>query len=589
MKRIIFTATMLASLFALSVSCQDENEFLTGNEETVANNYDGNGFLLIAEGFAPTTKTVVSGNSVNWVNADEVNLNGSNYAITLSEDKATVNADLSGASAIYGYYPSNIAVSNGQTASPTVAVPASYASSTDADGNQVIALPMAAYRNSGGNWVEFKHLTAAVNVMVWNATAATLYIDSVTITADEYRLNGERTLDLTAADYGITADNTSVPAVNRTVTVTFATPMAIEPGSANAKSIQVPILPIGADSLTVTVASHNTKYPGIEITDQTHTFKYKSTSAALGRNYMLTARVKMDPRSANVSSNGAFSVSATKSVYFAQGNLQFCANTTGATEPPYTREWRFAEKGWSYLVTPLDWSQGDFSAYSDADSSTAWIDLFGYGTSGYDNGQEAYEPWSTVGCSMDNYPAQYCYLKTNLTGSMDWGYNAISNGGNTENSGWRTPSAAEWDYILNQRPGKRFAPGVVNSIGGYQNGYILLPDNWDTLTYNLKHYNELKGSKDDNKLIPEEWNRYFGPNGAVFLSENLCRWSSGFGANSGIVFWTSTWGYTSTFGKDEPYILASQIIGNKFKPLESSMHPGNTSNGYSVRLVRDAN
>ena len=586
MKRIIFTATMFASFFALFVSCQDENEFLTGNEETVANNYDGNGFLLIAEGFAPTTKTVVSGNSVNWVNADEVNLNGSNYAITLSEDKATVNADLSGASAIYGYYPSNIAVSNGQTASPTVAVPASYASSTDADGNQVIALPMAAYRNSGGNWVEFKHLTAAVNVTVWNATAATLYIDAVTVTADEYRLNGERTLDLTAADYGITADNTSVPAVNRTVTVTFATPMAIEPGSANAKSIQVPILPIGADSLTVTVASHNTKYPGIEITDQTHTFKYKSTSAALGRNYMLTARVKMDPRSANVSSNGAFSVSATKSVYFAQGNLQFCANTTGATEPPYTREWRFAATGWTYLINPWDTSTGNIDFYSE--TSGNWIDLFGYGTSGYDNGQVAYQPWSTDGLSEGTYPDNYPYLKCNLTGNMDWGYNAISNGGNTENSGWRTPSAAEWDYILNQRPGYRFVPAEIESLG-IQSGYILLPDNWDTLTYNLKHYNELKGDKSHNHLIPEEWNRYFGPNGAVFLSHNLCRWSNGFGTNSGIVFWTSTWGYTSTFGKDEPYILASQIIGNKFKPLESSMHPGNTSNGYSVRLVRDAN
>ena len=583
---MLFTATMLASIFALFVSCQDEKEFLTEKEETVVNNPDGKGFLLIAEGFGRATKTVVSGNSVNWVNADEVSLNGSNYAITLSENSATADADLSGASAIYGYYPSDIATNNGQTTSPTVAVPASYASSIDGDGNQIIALPMAAYRNSGGNWVEFKHLTAAVNVTVWNATAATLYIDAVTVTADEYRLNGELTLDLTAADYGITADNASVPAVNRTVTVTFATPMAIEPGSVNAKSIQVPILPIGADSLTVIVASHNAKYPGIEITDQTHTFKHKSTSAALGRNYMLTARVKMDPRSANVSSNGAFSVSATKSVYFAQGNLQFCANTTGATEPPYTREWRFAATGWTYLTNPWDTSTGDIGSYSE--TSSKWIDLFGYGTSGYDNGQVAYEPWSLDGCDYDHYPADYHYLKTNLTGSMDWGYNAISNGGNTENSGWRTPSAAEWDFILNQRPGYRFVPAEIESFGP-QYGYILLPDNWDTLTYNLKHYNELKGNKSDNHLIPEEWNRYFGPNGAVFLSHNLCRWSNGFGTNTGIVFWTSTWGYTSTFGKDEPYILASQIIGDEFKPLESSMHPGNTSNGYSVRLVRDAN
>ena len=584
MKRIIFTATMLASLFALSVSCQDENEFLTGNEETVANNYDGNGFLLIAEGFAPTTKTVVSGNSVNWVNADEVNLNGSNYAITLSEDKATVNADLSGASAIYGYYPSNIAVSNGQTASPTVAVPASYASSTDADGNQVIALPMAAYRNSGGNWVEFKHLTAAVNVMVWNATAATLYIDSVTITADEYRLNGERTLDLTAADYGITADNTSVPAVNRTVTVKFAIPMAIEPGSANAKSIQVPILPIGADSLTVSVASHNTKYPGVSVNDQTHTFKYKSTSAALGRNYMLTARVKMDPSSANVSSNGAFSVSADKAVYFSQGMLQFCARTYYY----HNREWRFADSDWDF-ADKMGFTVS--SVYND--SSSAWIDLFGYGTSGYDNGQKAYQPWATDGLSEEGtYPDNYPYLKCNLTGNMDWGYNAITNGGNTENSGWRTPSAAEWDYILNQRPGVRYAPArIPRSSSTYHEGYILFPDNWDTLTYKLsqKNYNNLNSLMKDNTITQSDWNTYFKPNGAVFLVIYQTRTTGQYGTISNTTnatYWTSTWGVSQWTGHPEqPFIVSSY----EFKPLQSSLHETRTTSGYPVRLVRDAN
>ena len=584
MKRIIFTATMFASFFALFVSCQDEKEFLSEKEETVVNNPDGKGFLLIAEGFGRATKTVVSGNSVNWVNADEVSLNGSNYAITLSENSATADADLSGASAIYGYYPSDIATNNGQTTSPTVAVPASYASSIDGDGNQIIALPMAAYRNSGGNWVEFKHLTAAVNVTVWNATAATLYIDAVTVTADEYRLNGELTLDLTAADYGITADNASVPAVNRTVTVTFATPMAIEPGSTNAKSIQVPILPIGADNLTVIVASHNAKYPGVSVNDQTHTFKYKSTSAALGRNYMLTARVKMDPRSANVSSNGAFSVSDDKAVYFSQGMLQFCARTYYY----HNREWRFADSDWDFADN-MGYTVS--SVYNDF--SSEWIDLFGYGTSGYDNGQTAYQPWATDDLSEEGtYPDNYPYLKCNLTGNMDWGYNAITNGGNTENSGWRTPSAAEWDYILNQRPGVRYAPArIPRSSNTYHGGYILFPDNWDTLTYKLSqnNYNNVDGLMKDNTISQSDWNTYFKPKGAVFLVIYQTRTTGQYGTISNTTnatYWTSTWGVSQWTGNPEqPFIVSSY----EFKPLKSSLHPTRTTSGYPVRLVRDAN
>ena len=72
----------------------------------------------------------------------------------------------------------------------------------------------------------------------------------------------------------------------------------------------------------------------------------------------------------------------------------------------------------------------------------------------------------------------------NLTGSSanyDWGYNAISNAGNQENSGWRTLTNGEWSYLLMTRStasGIRYAKAQVNGI----NGVILLPDNWNNST-----------------------------------------------------------------------------------------------------------
>ena len=63
---------------------------------------------------------------------------------------------------------------------------------------------------------------------------------------------------------------------------------------------------------------------------------------------------------------GLFSVSASKKVCFAQGNLQYQASTN---------TWRFAENQYDALTT----ENTNVSA-----TYVGWIDLFGWGTSGYD-------------------------------------------------------------------------------------------------------------------------------------------------------------------------------------------------------------
>ena len=130
-----------------------------------------------------------------------------------------------------------------------------------------------------------------------------------------------------------------------------------------------------------------------------------------------------------------FSVSADKQVYFSMGNLQYNAGT---------KTWRFAERQYDMIGTANSNVSSTYSGY---------IDLFGWGTSGWNSGAKANQPYSIntdytdyyVGSSYDN----------NLTGAYanaDWGvYNAISNGGNAAGL-WRTLTKDEWYYLINSRP-----------------------------------------------------------------------------------------------------------------------------------------
>lgn len=217
-------------------------------------------------------------------------------------------------------------------------------------------------------------------------------------------------------------------------------------------------------------------------------------------------------------------------VYFSQGNLQYNAATN---------VWRFAENQYDYV--------GEDNALASSTYS-GWIDLFGWGTSGWDNTANDpfavnYQPWSTsrtptnivvsgersiisINCEMlaitghcdtvwseagymysngvntYGYGPSFNQTDVNLTGTSanhDWAvYNAIQNGGK-EPGLWRTMLLEEWEYILNGRPLAQYLRSQATVCGVH--GYILLPDdftlpqgltwsyktnNWDTNTYNTE-------------------------------------------------------------------------------------------------------
>ena len=198
---------------------------------------------------------------------------------------------------------------------------------------------------------------------------------------------------------------------------------------------------------------------------------------------------------------GLFSVAEGRQVRFSKGNLQYQASTG---------IWRLAEQQYDFVGLDNE---------KISETYSGWIDLFGWGTSGYDHGAVNWQPWSGNTVAQSN-GLHLAYGSANyglydLDGKADWGYNAISNGGNKENQ-WRTLRRDEWVYLLfvrNTASGVRFAKARVNGV----DGLVLLPDHWKAVTYHLNSVNDPSLAFSNNAISLSDWQCVLEPAGAVFL------------------------------------------------------------------------
>ena len=161
---------------------------------------------------------------------------------------------------------------------------------------------------------------------------------------------------------------------------------------------------------------------------------------------------------------GAFSVSATKKVYFSQGNLQYNSNT---------QQWQFADQQYTYVggrkssddtSTPLTGNNN--VTENGIANNKGIVDMFCWvgESSSWNDNLKIYGITSSAACNATD---GYGTGKTETLKS-DWGN--VPNIG----SGWFTLSSDEWNYLLNTRNNATNRRTFATVMG--KTGMLIFPD-----------------------------------------------------------------------------------------------------------------
>ena len=470
---------LLGCVLAVS-SCQKENDREGIPEGAV---------LITAEGFGGMEgdKTSVSAESVVWENGDRVSLNGAHYTVTVSGNKAYVSGFSSPDGPFRGIYPAGLTAGT-----QTVTAPSQYESHYN-NGRQVLHLPMLAMAGARADAIRFRHATAAVRVLVKNSLNVDVVVTGVSVSSEGGQLCGTRGVTLGVGTLAVAAqsDEDAIADEDKQVSVLLTDSPLLAHGGSDILEVQVPILPVAEGDMTITVYAH---MAGAAPSARNFTFTHTDSHPELARNVMMTARVNLstDGGRTTEDTKGRFSVGANRWVVFAHGNLQFNAGTS---------TFRFAPEQYDII--------GDGNS-NVASSYSGWIDLMGWGTSGY----QGSNPWLSTTNVTDYGPTTGDIATT----QYDWGvHNAIEKAGAAGT--WRTLTSSEWDYLLNDRSvAKRFAKVALSVDGTTVNGLALFPDDYnvaDGLRCNQPNLG-YEGQGGSNMLSLRQWQQ-MEAEGAVFM------------------------------------------------------------------------
>ena len=515
-----------------------------------------------------------------WHNNDLIRVNNQTCTTSAALGSSAQITDVVESSHYRAIYPSDIVGDVDITSGSTIAVtlPRVQQYEVDSRGDQKVKVPMGAY--SSNERLTFHNLCSVIKVVISSRLASSFPLDSIVVSAGSAYLSGSGSATVTGNASDAVGMMVSSSA-NHEVSLAFPITDIPSIGSGDRDSYVYYIIApeFAEDDVTITLYS-NTYYATFE-----------KTNVSLRHNRMaqvgLTVEhldeqdpiVPPDPPSIDGVLPGAFSVSATQQVFFSQGNLQYRASTN---------TWRFAEHQYDYVGTQTPDEDGYYGGtvsgsdnYNISSTYSGWIDLFGWGTSGWNSGAVCYQPWSTSLTESDYYPGGSS--ANELTGAYaeaDWAWhNAISNGGNAVHM-WRTLTSAEWDYLLNTRASasSKYGTGNIDGVGGL----IILPDIW-ALPSGCSFNSGVASSDRDwthNFYDRTQWAAMEAA-GAVFLPaagiracivENMGRTGC---------YWSST---PNTHNVVYAYYM---FFGSHF--LHAPDDNNNRSYGVSVRPVRDNN
>ena len=473
-------------------------------------------------------KTTLNGTALNWVSGDQIAIYGTAGAGVYSATPLT---------------PATVAVFDnvsGETGDGPFR--AFYPTTLTTDGvnitlpttqtyveGSIHKFPM--YAESSDNQLAFKNLCGVLKLRL---TKANTNISTISVTANA-KVNGDFAISFVGGVPTLSYEGNGT----NSVTLACATAQAIAGG--RDFYIALPAFD-SLKSITLTTDDGRVCTKTVKSNVCINVERSTVTEIAFGENDMVFAELL--PEGALP---GLFPVSETQQVRFSQGNLQYQAST---------QTWRFAENQYDYVGV----DNANISA-----SYTGWIDLFGWGTG--------------------NNPTLASTYYNDYSAFTDWGSNAIVNGGNTANSGWRTLTQAEWDYVFNIRANTtnlgtanaRYAKGMVNNI----HGVILFPDGYthpDGVTVPVGINSTRATGLNGNSYTLAQWAEMEAA-GAVFLPAAGYLWgTSVYDPGSFGIYWSSS--PYDVFGAYGVYFYDYDL---------SAAYSYYRDSGNSVRPVRDNN
>ena len=438
-----------------------------------------------------------SDRKVFWQPNDTISINGTAIRTHSIDPSDSTKAEFTGTIGAYTHtveavdydcywavYPTSIRSSSSESGL-VVSLPSSqtYNSSSPLNGTTYMAAHTDATPSSYYLGFEMKNLVTVLKLTLTGTNGGNDSLSKIVVSHSSQNLCGT----FTTAAPTTTISYSSSGGKSLTINCTDGTHNYMDISSAKEVYIALPPL---TNSGTLTMQFYNT-----DDCYTTKTLDMGTGSISLARNTIYTSTIN------NVAFDkvvGKFSVASNRQVIFSPGNLQYKAGDGSKASP----EWRFAEHQYTYIGN----AAGNTTAAASRSTQADWIDLFGWGTSGWNNTTNDpyaiyYQPWEIKGQSTgpdenkQGYGPSTNMTDLNLVGTSanyDWGvFNDI---GSDPAGTWRTLTQSEWIWLLgptqynNSSPGKncrtsstvngtanaRFAKATVVGVSGL----IIFPDTY---------------------------------------------------------------------------------------------------------------
>ena len=587
MKKNIF---YMAALAVIAAACSNEDSLVTNP----ANNGAGD-VKMITETITATdgdandaTRAAVDADAkFTWSTGDLVAVHVSDGKYYTTEALAaggsksatfTVNYPDGQTRDAFAVFPASIvatdATNYGQSGSPLdVTLPSSY-TLAEVSGTTT-PCPMIATNATGSGWT-FKQLCGLLRLTVSGIPGSTKRLE---IDFDSKKVCG--TFSIATPTPGTSVIETSTDAANDIITITKdGTDVTLNDNAwLDGLVLNIP-LPTGTYS-NITITAYNALTGGIPVLTTTGKFSYTAARKA---------GVK-----GTISFPGVISVSSTKKVVFAPGNLQYLGNADGSGS------WRFAEHQYDFIgdgPTSGTGYQGNvtvagFTKYNETADLDVARDLFGWGTSGYNDKY----PYMT----STNSNSYYSGSMVDEGANYDWGVYHSASGSSTDkitNGGdyaWRLWTSEEMSNVMKRdkkvytrndymETKKLYCFATLRGVTTNDiKGLVIFPDRWtgDPIR-NIKYEKPSGGSYESNVFNADQW-ALLEKVGCVFLPAAHVRDGNTFSSsylNEGH-YWTSTTVYS-----------VGEYRGGCLEFWSGSLLSSATNDrlrklGQSVRLIRE--